>query len=260
MTALAQIQGAFTEYLRDPAHTALPQGLDKRRMSVYSELVFNNLSGLLKGFFPVAKAILSESQWDSLVRGYLISHQSQTPYFPKIAKEFVQYLSHRPLSQQLPSFLTELMHYEWMELDLFTRDAEPPDAPIDQSELGSRPLLLSLLAEPLRYQYPVHRIRKDFQPTAPNTTAVHLLVLRDKTESVRFFELEPLSFTLMDDMRRQPGLIAMDWFEAMATQLKVEDRRQFTTQGIAMLRLFNEHLVFTPSTPKEDVKNDRSTE
>ena len=248
MTALAQLQGGFTEYLRDPSHAALPQGLDKRRMSVYSELVFNNLSGLLKGFFPVAKTILSASQWDSLVRDYLISHQSQTPYFPKIAQEFVQYLAHRQLSQQLPGFLAELMHYEWMELDLFTRDAEPPDAPIDPSELGSTPLLLSLLAEPLSYHYPVQRIRKDFQPTAPNVTAVHLLVLRDKTESVRFFELEPLSFALLDDMRRQPGLIAMDWFDELAIQLKVDDKTQFTTRGLAMLRLFNEHLVFTEST------------
>ncbi len=247
MTELARLQSNFTEYLRDPVHAPLPAGLDKRRMGVYSDLVFNNLSGLLKAFFPVVKSILSSSQWDSLVRDYFISHQSQTPYFPKIAKEFVQYLSHRQLSRHLPGFLTELMHYEWMELELFTRDAELPDAPINRSQLGSTPLTLSLLAEPLAYHYPVHRIRKDFQPTAPDEVPVHLLVLRDKTESVRFFELEPLSFELLHDMRKKPGLIVLDWFDEIAEHLEVENKSQFTTKGIAMLELFNEHLAFTES-------------
>ncbi len=247
MSELARLQGSFTGHLRDPEHIPVPVGLDQRRMSVYSGLIFNNLSGLLKTFFPVAKSILSDSQWTAMVRGYFIAHQSQTPYFPKIAREFVQYLSQRQLSNDLPGFLTELAHYEWMELDLFTRAENPPEAPIDTTRLGSTPLNLSLLAEPLAYHYPVHRISKDYQPTAPDDAPVYLLVLRDSSESVRFFELQPLSFALLNAMRQQPGLIAMDWLDQIAEELKVENRSQFVDKGIGMLESFNDHLAFIES-------------
>ena len=244
MGELLQLQTSFTQHLRNPDETPVPAGLNKRRMGVYSELIFNNLSGLLAGFFPVIKSILPSNQWDGMVRDYFISHQSQTPYFPRIAGEFVTYLTHRQLSNDLPGFLVELGHYEWMELELYILDVDPPAQPIDNARLHNTPLALSPLAAPLAYNYPVHHISPDFQPPAPSDAPVYLLVLRDGSESVRFFELQPLSFKLLHDMQENPGLVAGDWLDQAARQMKVKDKAQFVRHGVALLASFNENLAF----------------
>ena len=76
---LRRLQRAFTEHLRNPEQVPVPEGLDPRRMSIYSELVFGNLSSLLSEFFPVIHSILAPTAWDRLVREFLVRHQSQTP-------------------------------------------------------------------------------------------------------------------------------------------------------------------------------------
>ncbi len=244
MAELLTLQRAFTEYLRDPDHVAVPAGLDERRISVYSELIFNNISALLTDFFPVIHSILPEPAWNAMIRDFFISHQSQTPYFPEISGEFVQYLTKRQLSDNLPGFLTELAHYEWIELALYTLDEELPPDPLDDEMLGQTPLVLSPLAQPLAYSYPVHQIRKEFQPTEPGDEPHYLLVIRDANESVRFFELQPLSFQLLHQIQENPGLIAEDWLSTAADEINYENKSQFVSNGVDLLKSFNEHRVF----------------
>ena len=77
MSELASIQKAFTEHLRNPDVVPVPAGLDERRMGIYSELIFNNVSALLGDFFPVIRSILKDEDWDRMVRDFFITHQSQ---------------------------------------------------------------------------------------------------------------------------------------------------------------------------------------
>lgn len=242
MSELLQIQRAFTEHLRNPDVVPVPEGLDERRMGIYSGLIFSNLSSLLSDFFPVIKSLLTDDQWHQLVRDYFIGHQSQTPYFPEIAEEFVSYLSTAQLTSDYPTFMTELAHYEWVELALFMMDEELPDAPLSEESLRESSVSLSPLAQPLAYNYPVHRISPDFRPSDPTPT--FLLVLRDPTENVRFFELQPLAFQFLSDLQQQESLKPSDWLTATATQLGASDVSQFVDQGLALLDTFNQHHAF----------------
>jgi len=244
MSELHRLQRAFTEHLRDPDNVPVPRGLDKRRMGIYSELIFNNVSSLLTDFFPVIKSILSEDQWQEMVRNFFISHQSQTPYFMEISGEFVQYLSQSQLIGALPDFLPELAHYEWVELALYTMDEDLPEQAIAADLIGKVPLSLCDLAQPLHYSYPVHQISTEFQPEKPGKSPTYLMVSRGENELVRFFDLQPLSFQLLHEMQQNPGLIAEDWLDDMATLHKVENRAQFVSNGIELLRSFNKHRMF----------------
>jgi len=244
MGELHDLQRAFTEHLRNPDHVPVPDGLDERRVGIYSELIFSNVSSLLTDFFPVIHSILDESQWDQMVRDFFISHQSQTPYFMELSGEFAAYLAQSQLLSDYPEFLPELAHYEWVELALYTMDEEHPNAPIDIGELPDKPLALSPLAQPLAYNYPVHKISPDFQPDSPGSEPSFLLVMRDTDENVRFFDLQPLSYQLLHDMQENPGLIARDWLSKMADQLGVEEKSQFVSNGFNLLQSFNEHKVF----------------
>ena len=213
-------------------------------MGVYSELIFNNVSALLGDFFPVIKSLLPDRDWQSMVRNFFISHQSQTPYFMALSGEFVEYLTQAQLSSELPAYLTELAHYEWVELALFTMDEEHPEPP-DTDRLGDLPLGLSPLAQPLAYTYPVHRISPDFQPEAPGDTPTQLLVCRIPDESVRFFELQPLSFHLMQAMQQHPGLVPAEWLEKKAAEFGISEKGDFVRNGISLLQSFNPYRVFT---------------
>ncbi len=244
MSELKSLQKAFTEHLRDPDHVPVPAGLDERRMGVYSELIFNNVSALLSDFFPVIRSILSDSAWHSMVRNFFITHQSQTPYFMELSGEFVEHLAQSQMTGDLPDFLLELAHYEWAELAVYTMDEELPEAPVDPELLATTPLALSPLAWPLAYNYPVHHIRSEFQPTEQVPTC--LLVTRNTDDAVKFFELQPLAYQLLQNLQENPGLIANDWLSEVADQMQVADKSEFMRNGMALLQSFNEQRLLIP--------------
>ena len=244
MGELQELQKAFTQHLRNPDQIPIPLGLDKRRMSIYSELIFNNVSALLSDFFPVIHSVLSDAQWQRMVRNFFISHQSQTPYFMKIAGEFAEYLANSQLMTGYPKFLPELAHYEWIELALFTSEEELPLATLPDKGLMERPLQISKLAVPLAYQFPVHRISPGMQLEAAGSEPTLLLVLRDVQETVRFFELQPLAFQMLSAIKQHPNLVPSIWLADIAEQLDIDDKSTFIKNGSTLLVSFNKHKIF----------------
>lgn len=97
--------------------------------------------------------------------------------------------------------MRELAHYEWVELALSVREAEPPpvDARFveDPLRFGSR---LSDLAWLLSYPFEVQTIGPDHQPQVANEHPVHLLVYRGRDEQVHFLELNPVTHRLLADL------------------------------------------------------------
>ena len=243
MSDLKTLQRGFTEHLRNPDVVPVPDGLDPRRMGIYSSLIFGNLSSLLADFFPVIKSLLSEDQWQQLVREYFITHQSQTPYFPEIAEEFVAWLSASQLPVGYPVFMKELAHYEWVELALFMMDEDLPDRPVPSEVLRDGSIALSPLAQPLAYHYPVHLISPDHKPAKPRQPT-YLLVLRDVQDDVRFFELQPLAFQLLAELHDRQSMNVSRWLGDKAEELGAPDKTQFVHQGLALLDGFNQHHAF----------------
>lgn len=63
MSALPKFKEAqygFAAHLRDPANQPAPEGIEDRRMKIYRDLFFNNVSGLMAQTFPVLNQLLSE--------------------------------------------------------------------------------------------------------------------------------------------------------------------------------------------------------
>ena len=153
MDNLEQQQRALTRYLRDPENETPPAAMNAARVNVYRDLVFNNVSQLLGGTFPVLIRIIGDQRWRTLIRGFLRDYRAQTPKFGEIAEEFVGYLASEPAvlsAGEWPAFLVELAHYEWVEMVLQQSDAEPLPSS-DPALLVERPLQVSALAWPLAY-------------------------------------------------------------------------------------------------------------
>lgn len=191
-------QYAFAAHIRDPDNVAAPEGIEDRRMAVYRELFFNNISNLLGTMFPVLRKIHTSQQWRRFIRLFMRRHTAQTPYFLKLPEEFLAFLQNEfgPDEDDFP-FLIELAHYEYVELALSVSTAEDDLASIDpDGNLLTGVPRKSVLAWAFGYQYPVHRISPDFLPSDPSPA--WLALYRDDQDKVRFLELNAVTAALLE--------------------------------------------------------------
>jgi hypothetical protein len=233
-------QFQLAAHIRDPAHAPPPPGIEERRLAIYRDLFYNSLQGLLAGNFPVIRRLLGDDGWHALVHDFYREHRAATPLFPELPREFIQYLQARAEAGRGDKpWLLELAHYEWVELALDLSEASLADAPHDEAgDLLAGVPVMSPLAWPLAYAWPVHRLSPDFQPDEAPAVATFLLVQRDAAYKVRFNELSALSFRLLQRLSDQPDLSGRDQLLALATEAAAPDPEAFLALGHDMLRQF----------------------
>jgi hypothetical protein len=235
---LEELQRRFAAHLRDPATSPAPEGVEERRLQVYRELFFDNISGSLAGTFPVLHEILGADRWSRLVRDFYRDHRCHTPLFLEIPREFVDYLGDaREARPDDPPFLYELAHYEWVELalaidehDLATLTADPSGDLLDGVPV------LSPLAWPLAYRFPVHRLGQEFTPTEAPAEPSFYIARRDHRDEVGFIQVNAVTLRLVQRLQEDPEFTGRTHLEALAGELPQFDREAVFTGGAAALR------------------------
>ena len=226
LPSFKKTQYEFAAHIRDPESNPKPADVESRRMKIYNELFFNNVEDFISNTYPVLKSITSENDWDEMMRDYFSSHLSHTPLFPEMPREFLKYLETERNNPKDPEFIKELAHYEWIELALMTSDL---DEDIDWSKINTNgdvlehQPVLSPLAWPLTYQYPVQQISADFIPSAPAEQPVYLLVYRDNADEVHFIELNPVTALLIQLISEDNNLTTKQMLEVIAEQMNHPD-------------------------------------
>lgn len=197
---LREQQFVFARHLRDPNRNPKPPGIDDRRMKVYRDLFFNSLQSQLASGFPVMRQTLEGSAWLGLIRDFYTDYRSQTPLFTELAGEFVGYLQTR---NDDPPWLAELAHYEWMETKLHLCDARAPEHDPDGDLIEGTPVL-SPLAVPLAYRWPVTHIGPAFTPTQAPEQPTLLLLYRAANHRVQFSQISPVTYRLVMSLASNP--------------------------------------------------------
>lgn len=199
------MQFEFTKAIRDQEKGATPLGLSAKRIGVYQQLLFNNVEGFCASAYPITKNILGDN-WLTMVRKFFKHHHSQTPLFREIAEEFLEYVQEK---QNLPAYMLELMHYEWVELALSTLEEDEGLneqatrlKAIDKNSL----LKLKNTSWVLAYNYPVYEISPENIPTEPQPS--FLLVYRDSEDEIKFILLNPQMFLLLQAFEAEPNSFA----------------------------------------------------
>ncbi len=182
-------------HVRDPQHHAPPPGIEARRLAVYRQLFFGNLESLLAGAFPVAKASLGAARWQALVQAFYADYRCRTPLFTELAGEFVDYLEAGE-APDVPEWLVELAHYERVESVLLLSDAAAP-AHDPQGDLLAGVPVLSPLAWPLAYRWPVAEIGPEHLPQQAPEQPTLILARRGADQRVHFSRLAPLAHALL---------------------------------------------------------------
>jgi uncharacterized protein len=224
-------QRAFADHVRDPQHAPRPAGVPARRMAVYNELLFNNISGFVDNCFPVSRAILGDKRWRRLIRTFYRDWPLHTPWFREIPREFVRYLAAGDIRQPLPNWLPELAHYEWAELA-----ADIMEAPIPThdpaGDLLANPVALNPALLNLAYAWPVHRIGPDYRPRMAQPT--YLAVYRDADDTVQFSQINAVTGRLLTLLGAGPttGEAAI---RQIAAELQHPAPEQLLAHGAALL-------------------------
>jgi hypothetical protein len=230
-------QLAFAAHIRDPETVSGPADVEDRRMAIYRELFYNNVEGFISSGFPVLREISDDETWHRRVRAFFRDHRCQTPYFAEIAAEFVEWLENeRGEHPDDPPFIRELAHYEWVELALSVSDADKDLPTVDPNGdlMEGRPVL-SPLAWPLAYHYPVHRIGPEYQPDAPGEQPTYLVVNRDRLDEVHFLEINAVTYRLLQLLSEEPAPTGRAALEQIAEELGHPDPETVIAHGQSLL-------------------------
>ena len=231
-------QYAFAAHIRDPEHRPAPEGIEDRRMAIYTKLFFNNLRSLLATFFPVLRKLHDDAHWGRFIRGFMREHTAKTPYFLQLPEEFLDFLKneYQPQDDDYP-FLTELAHYEYIELALSVSTNENDLAGVDpDGDLLAGAPVKSDLAWVYAYRYPVHRISPDFRPTEPEAQPVYLAVYRLSDDQVGFLELNPVTAALLNAIEENAdGKPGEQLLREIAAAIGYDDTDAFLAHGKAAL-------------------------
>ena len=249
--ALARLQTGFAAHIRDPQGVAAPTGIEDRRMAIYRDLFFNNVSNFLSSNFPVLKTLYDDAGWTALCRDFFKTHRCHTPIFAEIPREFLKYLQDvRKPRDTDPAFMLELAHYEWVELALSLDEAETDKLDVDaDGNLMEGVPVLSPLAWPLSYRFPVHRIRKDFQPRIAPENATHLLVWRRHDFEIKFMLLNEFSLLLIQKLKEDAGLTGLQLLTEIAGATNHPKADAVVEGGQALLEELRDKQVILGTKP-----------
>ena len=108
--------------------------------------------------------------------------------------------------------------------------------PVDtQGDLLEEIPVLSPLAWPLSYRYPVHLIKPDFQPKEPPADASHILVYRNRQDDVKFMKLNDVSRLLLEMMREDPAVTGRALLKQVAIAIAHPDPERVVAGGADLL-------------------------
>lgn len=208
MSKVASKTASETNHHDDSLHDALhddPDGnqskdiaddIPKRVGQLYQSLIFNNLKGFINQCLPVCQTLMTAEEWQALTLYFFQNGDLHSPYFTEINKHFVDFLytlsAEQRASLNVPDYLADLAHYEWIELVLDIYPDTKVYAPLYPG------YVLNINLKNLHYQWQVHRISEDNLPTEAEDT--FLLVYRTPTHHIEFMEVNALTHLLIEFM------------------------------------------------------------
>ena len=212
---------AFAAHLRDPQRHPAPDDVAAPRVALYRELLYRNVDDALARAFPVLRALLDDGIWHALVADYFAAHRARTPFYPRMAEEFLNYLTTREAAPEWPAFLEELARYEWAEAEVLFDPRDITDSTIDADvALLDGRVVPNPVLRPAVYRFPVHRIGPDYQPREAPAQPTYLVVCRRRDDRAGFLQLNAVAARLLELILREDGRSGRELLAAIALELK----------------------------------------
>jgi hypothetical protein len=218
------VQRDFTARLRYQGAGKLPENVSEERMQLYQRLNYTSINEIVKACFPVLTGLLPDAMWDAYMHDFLTHTSTKTPYFNRLPKAFVDYLETKKNQLAYP-FLSELAHYEWLELyvDLIDESIENKMLKPDEKMLDST-LMFSPCAVMATYEYEVDQIGKSYLPVDKKPFSV--VVYRDSDDEVKFMRINSMTHALLT-LIREEGMTPQKAIEKLHGEYQTYDKAKF---------------------------------
>jgi len=249
-TDFRALQVEFAAHIRDPEKNAAPEGIEDRRLGIYTELFYRNVEGFMANSFPVLRSIMEDQRWHAMIRQYFARHHARTPLFPKMPREFLHFLADEPFEDDALPFMEELAHYEWLELEASLDKREIGEAAVDEtSNCRDGVPVLNPTARVHAYRFPVHRISPTFLPVEAPQEPTYLVVYRDRDDQVGFMQLNSVTARLVELISGLSGRSGLSLLEQIAKEMNHPDPAVVINGGIEIMDELCARTVLLGATP-----------
>ncbi|MDP2038596.1 MAG: putative DNA-binding domain-containing protein, partial [Ignavibacteria bacterium] len=166
------------------------KGVTENRVGNYRRLVYNVIDDTLQTAFPLTHNLLSEEEWDETVNRFFSNHACQSTSVWKMPYEFYQSIEGSdPNLKKIYPFLTELLLFEWMEIELYMmEDMRFPETRIS-GNFESSVIKFNPEFKLMQLGYPVHQ-KNPNEISDEDKGEYFILMFRDKLSgAIQFVNL-----------------------------------------------------------------------
>jgi hypothetical protein len=191
------------------------------RVHHYRRLVYNIVDDSLESAFPLAKNLLTDEQWDTLVNNFFATHKCMSAQIWEMPKEFYNYFkdTESPMKNLYPQ-LEDLLFFEWMEIEVFMMEDIVFPQVAKEGNILSDTLAVNPEFRIFRVSYPVHlKIAKEI--TQDDKGAYYILLFREKeTGRVQFIDLSAVYVLIIENIAK--GLKLEEILTEISRHLKLD--------------------------------------
>ena len=221
----------------DPQRIAARHGLEEadqeafRRFGQgllgYRELARLSLLEPIADMFPVTLALLdSAGARAECLDAFLQARRVNSPHYRDIAPAFLGWLVETGWGQATWPFLSELAHFELLEVLVARYPDEPAGAALRRQPLDSDGLVLDPATRLVAYGHAVHRATEE--APIPRAESTYLLAFRDARGDCQVLELSDATAALLSqaatrpiaEVARELGLQDLEATRALLTDLR----------------------------------------
>ena len=194
-------QSALARYCLTGSYEPIP-GVRDRHVHHYRRLVYNVVDDILQSAYPLTCDLLSRVEWEDLVHRFLASHPCQTPQVWQMPRELYEFVESEGSPSKYP-FLSELLYFEWLEVELFMMEDKAEIHKAD-GDVFIDPLVLNPEHILQHFHYPVH-LKKAKSISFRDKGDYYLVMFRHPaSRDVQFMTLSPALVYLVEQLAAGP--------------------------------------------------------
>ena len=234
-----KLQSELAEYCRT-GESVVIQGAKQERLFHYRRLIRNVVYDVLQSAYPITQSLIGEEAFNDLCYNFFVNHNPQNPQYWKMPYELVEFCNKNGYDSKLNiPFLTELLYFEWLEIEVHSM----PDGDVlphhESGDLLSGIPVLNPDHKLIHFKYPVHRKIEPNSTLEPANYFV-LIYRAPVTGVVKFLELSPVMAILVEVMADE--LIGEDALRKVAKTLSIPENTVLT-EGAKILTLLKSKQV-----------------
>jgi uncharacterized protein len=192
-------QSNLTKYCREGKDVAI-LGTKPERLPHYRRLIFNVVKDAMETTYPISFKYIETEIWDALVYNFFSQHKCSDPQVWRMPKEFLEFCKSEKYAEKYKlHFLDDLLHFEWLEVELYMmEDIQYPNFK-DSENLLPEKIAVNPEHRIIKLEYPVH-LEKPFDAINKKGDYFLLLYREKETGRIQFANLSVLFAFLVENI------------------------------------------------------------